>query len=201
MNDRIVEISVKLFCDRGIKAVSMDDVAQALGISKRTLYENFSSKDELLVHCMEYMRALNEKEHKAIDSTSKDVLEVLTSHLFLVIKQLKTVSIAFLQDMTKLCKPTVNEKFREEKEQNRQYIAQMIKQGQVEGLIRTDINPELLIDIFTEQGPAIKELYAKGKYSMEEIFMNLFVIYLRGACTYKGVERIDKLIFDFKREN
>ncbi|MCQ2228237.1 MAG: TetR/AcrR family transcriptional regulator [Bacteroidales bacterium] len=200
MNEKIVEISTKLFLDRGIKAVSMDDVAQALGISKRTLYETFSSKDELLVHCLEHMNKQAQESHKELESDNKDVIEILTGHLFLTIMQLKQVSIAFLQDLSRVCKPGASNKYIEEKERHKAGFANLISRGQKEGFIKTDIKPELIIDVFTEQGQAIKEIYATGKYTMEEIFMNIFVNYLRGACTRKGIERIDELIEQFKNK-
>ena len=53
--DKIKEESIKLFFGRGIKAVSMDDVAKSVGISKRTLYETFASKDALLVSCLDLL--------------------------------------------------------------------------------------------------------------------------------------------------
>lgn len=201
MNDKIIEVASRLFLERGIRAVSMDDIAQALGMSKRTLYENFSSKDELLVRCFEWIHTETEKEHRAIGDNGSDVLDIMTRHLFLTIKQLKMVSIAFLQDMNKMCKPNVSDKFREGKEDNKHKLAELIAQGQRDGLVRTDINPELLIGIFIEQGQTIKEIYATGKFTMEDIFMNIFVTYLRGACTPKGIERMDNLIDDFNRSN
>lgn len=178
----------------------MDDVAQALGISKRTLYETFSSKDELLVHCLEYMNKQAQESHKELESDNKDVIEILTGHLFLTIMQLKQVSIAFLQDLSRVCKPGASNKYIEEKERHKAGFANLISRGQKEGFIKTDIKPELIIDVFTEQGQAIKEIYATGKYTMEEIFMNIFVNYLRGACTRKGIERIDELIEQFKNK-
>ena len=53
LQEKIIEASVTLFFKSGIKAVSMDDVARQVGISKRTLYEYFSSKDVLLVACID----------------------------------------------------------------------------------------------------------------------------------------------------
>ena len=50
--NRIVEEAALLFRTYGIRAVTMDMIASNLGISKRTIYENFRDKDELLVHVM-----------------------------------------------------------------------------------------------------------------------------------------------------
>lgn len=200
MEEKIIKISAKLFLDRGIKAVSMDDVAQALGISKRTLYEHFSSKDELLIRCLEWYSLQMSKQHADIDTSNKDILEIFMTHLFLTLMNLRQVSIAFLQDITKICKPGASEKYLQEQQRNKEKMASFIIIGQQQGYIRTDVKPELLVSIFTEQKQTIKEVYSTGKYSMEEIFQNLFVNYLRGACTLKGVQRIDEITEQYKKD-
>ncbi len=201
MNERIIEVASKLFLERGIRAVSMDDIAQTLGISKRTLYETFSSKDELLVSCLEDMHRQNNEAHKIIDQSSDDILEIFVAHLFLTIKQIKSVSLAFLQDCAKMNKASFVKKFSEAKKQNRLYLCEKIKRGQELGIIRADINVDITLGVFTEQQEVIKEIYATGLYTMEEIFMTIFVMYLRGMCTPKGVEKIDHMIEKYKKNN
>jgi AcrR family transcriptional regulator len=48
MKERILETADRLFYSRGIRAVGVDTIAAEIGISKRTLYNHFSSKDELI---------------------------------------------------------------------------------------------------------------------------------------------------------
>src|SRR5215813_11355971 len=49
MRERILETADRLFYRRGIRAVGVDTVAAEIGISKRTLYNHFPSKDALIV--------------------------------------------------------------------------------------------------------------------------------------------------------
>ncbi|MDK1375025.1 MULTISPECIES: helix-turn-helix domain-containing protein [unclassified Sinorhizobium] len=51
--DRIVSAAAKLFYAEGIRAVSVDAVAEAAGVTKRTLYYHFDSKDELIAAYLE----------------------------------------------------------------------------------------------------------------------------------------------------
>ena len=66
LRDRIIEVSSDLFMSNGCKSVTMDEVAAANGISKRTLYEHFKDKTNLLEECLlmmeEKMKMLGEKE-------------------------------------------------------------------------------------------------------------------------------------------
>ena len=45
LHDRILDVAMSLFLEHGIRAVRMDDIANHLSISKRTLYEVFSNKE------------------------------------------------------------------------------------------------------------------------------------------------------------
>ncbi|MGL4491426.1 MAG: TetR/AcrR family transcriptional regulator, partial [Tannerellaceae bacterium] len=51
LRDRILDKAAELFFQEGVKSVTMTDVAKHLGISKRTLYEQFKDKDELVSKC------------------------------------------------------------------------------------------------------------------------------------------------------
>ena len=48
VKEYIVEEADKLFCQYGFKSVTMDDIAKHLGISKKTIYQHFSDKNELV---------------------------------------------------------------------------------------------------------------------------------------------------------
>ena len=54
LKERVVAKASMLFMRNGIKSVTMDNIAGQMGISKRTLYENFRDKDELLMECFIY---------------------------------------------------------------------------------------------------------------------------------------------------
>ena len=77
LRDRIIEVSSDLFMSNGCKSVTMDEVAAANGISKRTLYEHFKDKTNLLEECSlmmeEKMKMLGEKAF----SGSKSIIELI----------------------------------------------------------------------------------------------------------------------------
>ncbi len=63
---RIVETALQLFNSRGLRGVTMDDIANTLHISKRTLYETFANKEELLAECLTQVHDDIEDRHKKI---------------------------------------------------------------------------------------------------------------------------------------
>ena len=53
--EEIIRITQALIARNGIRAVRVDEIAQTLGISKRTLYEMFADKEDLVSACLDFM--------------------------------------------------------------------------------------------------------------------------------------------------
>ena len=77
LRERVVETAFDAFVSQGIKCVTMDEIANILGISKRTLYEVFADKETLLVDCILKFKKEADTYAKTIYDESTDVLEVL----------------------------------------------------------------------------------------------------------------------------
>lgn len=75
--ERIIEQTARMFVELGIKSIRMDDIAHTLGISKRTLYEKFTDKEELIYLCMKYL--MDEQLRMVAETTADcdDKLEAL----------------------------------------------------------------------------------------------------------------------------
>ncbi|MGL5317339.1 MAG: TetR/AcrR family transcriptional regulator, partial [Bacteroidales bacterium] len=76
IKDRIIEVSFEQFALNGIKSVTMDEIARNMGISKRTLYENFKDKESLVRACIALCSKVAESDRKRALSESKNVLEL-----------------------------------------------------------------------------------------------------------------------------
>lgn len=78
LRERIIMTATEAFTLKGIKCITMDDIAAALGISKRTLYEVFADKESLLKECILHKQAERDKYLQAIYEQSNNVLEGYT---------------------------------------------------------------------------------------------------------------------------
>ena len=81
LKERVVAKASMLFMRNGIKSVTMDNIAGQMGISKRTLYENFRDKDELLMECFIYQSKEAQKEFEKI-VTCANSMELLLRIFF-----------------------------------------------------------------------------------------------------------------------
>jgi len=77
LRERIIDTALNSFATHGIKSITMDDIAAALGISKRTLYEVFSDKETLLMECLLKAQREGDAYVKDVYEKASNVLEVL----------------------------------------------------------------------------------------------------------------------------
>ena len=79
--DRIVLGARELFFKYGIKSITMDDIAKHLGISKKTIYQFFDDKDQIVLSLMNQTLIINQSNFDAISKSAKDPIHeiVLTA--------------------------------------------------------------------------------------------------------------------------
>ncbi|HEX3386908.1 MAG TPA: helix-turn-helix domain-containing protein, partial [Mucilaginibacter sp.] len=73
--DRILDGSGELFLQAGIKSVTMDDIAKHLGMSKKTIYQFFKDKNELVLALLKKRLKDDEREMNELLSKSGNVIE------------------------------------------------------------------------------------------------------------------------------
>ena len=77
LKGRILEAAMKAFAERGVKAVRMDDISQSLSISKRTLYEIYSDKEELLYQGVMLFDQKQKKSMSAFIQKADSVMDII----------------------------------------------------------------------------------------------------------------------------
>ncbi len=187
---RILQTAMKLFAEFGVKAVKMDDIAQQLGISKRTLYEIYQDKEELLFQGV----VAFDKEKRAkigeFAQSANNVIEVIAEAYRMKVQEVHTVNPLFYDDIMKY--PRVEQYLKEIHEQTHEGYMRFMQRGVDEGSLRPDINYHLFYFLLEGLGQYIMNNQLLKKYSVEELFENLFLISLRGLCTQKGHQLLDE---------
>lgn len=97
----ILETAMHAFAEKGIRAVKMDDVATALGISKRTLYEIFETKELLLFEGIRKYHAERQEYAKQATQQCKNVMEVLVAIYRIKVDEFRKTNPQFYADMDK----------------------------------------------------------------------------------------------------
>ena len=191
--ERIISEGGKLLMSVGPSSMTMDDVARACGISKRTLYETFPDKRTLIGECMHRHHEIKNAEVKEIFDTSSNCFEAMYRVYQRAREVYKSTSVAFINDIKRLY-PDIFEKHMESEKVTMNGIANVLRQAQDEGLVIKRINPEIVAYLFLL---SMRELHenAHNKYGFKDtdLFDHVFINFLRGVATIKGIEMIEYL--------
>jgi len=194
IKERIVAESSQMLMSVGPTSMTMDEVARACGISKRTLYEIFPDKRTLIGECIHHEHQVKDKELKEIFMTSSNCFEAMYKVYQRARKMYKSTSVTFFNDIKRLY-PDIFEKHVENEKNVITGIASVLRQAQEEGLVIKRINPEIAAFLFSQSLRALHENSNGSKYGFkeEDLFDHVFVSFLRGVATIKGIEMIEYL--------
>lgn len=129
----IVQTALELFSKNGIKKVSMNDIANISGVSKRTLYDFFENKDELLYQMLVGIYDDLEQYHKKLSDQSLSVLEILLLFCKKVMDEPIAFCKAFYDDIKRY--PKANEYMLQYKKKSLNNLIVLLKKGVQEGVL------------------------------------------------------------------
>jgi len=194
VRERIIHEAAVLFMKFGIRAVTMDSIAHHLGMSKRTIYEHFADKNELLMSVMETMAARQKESFREIMARADNVIEALFEILRIATLHFNNTNPTFFMDLNKYHYRVYEKICQKGDIKNYEMSLAMLRRGVDEKVFRDDINIEIVnigihnaLDITREN-----EELAAGRYSRFEILDNLLFNYLIGISAPRGQELINK---------
>ena len=198
LRERVIDAGQELFHKNGIRAVTMDDVAHKLHISKRTLYQLFDTKESLLIACQQKAMAEHQQQIRNIMAETDNVIEIILCDLQLNMKEIQKFSKEFLNDIPLYDK--LRENIRQHRKENKANALEFIERGISQGLFRPEINAEMVYEV----GVVIIDLLVeKGYYntvSTFEMLSSSTIAYLRGISTEKGIEQLNEFVNKYKSE-
>lgn len=193
VRSRIIEGASRMFFSRGIKCVRMDDIANELGVSKRTIYEQFSDKELLLKTCIKHThRHIADKVLTYLRSNSRNTLDVIFTMYETYFAMLKAVNRQFFIDLRKM--PHITQVQEKREQHNKHMFILLVRKGISEGLFRKDINFDVLIYILQQDLQLITYEKKFENYSSDELGRAFILFYLRGIATPKGQQIIEEFI-------
>ncbi|UEG51057.1 TetR/AcrR family transcriptional regulator [Ferruginibacter lapsinanis] len=195
IKDRIIEGAYELFIRYGFRSVSMDNIATKLGMSKKTLYQHFTDKDELVEAVMEYDITHDEKDCMLSTGNALNAIDEVLNVIDTVADQLSDMNPMVLYEMQKF-HPKAFKIFQKHKDE---FILKMITQnlhrGVTEGLYREDINIEVIAKFRLESMMLIFniELFPLAKqYHLKDLMQMIGEHFLFGIVSPKGYKLIQK---------
>ena len=185
----IIKEADKRFRKYGVRAVTMDDIAHGIHISKRTIYEAFPTKGEVLVGVLSNLIEERNEYLQEFSSQTDNVMDVLCEVLRLQIEFAAKTTSAFFTDLRKY--PKVEKMLREYNAKQRKKSLDFYKKGVSQGYFRKDIDYVIFNQIMVGLIHVLRTTKEFKDLTYQQLFVNCYSVIIRGICTKKGIERFE----------
>lgn len=186
LREKILDVAARAFMEKGIKAVKMDDISNALSISKRTLYEVYGDKESLLFEVVRHTDQRRKSHLREYSQQSHHVLEIILEAYRQRVTESFGVTPLFYADISRY--PRIVSYMEAEHKKNRADFKQFMRRGVEEGFFRPDVDYDMLPHLFDAIGRHVQREELFKVYSLKEIFATLLLVPLRGISTEKGLQ-------------
>ncbi len=186
--EKILEGTEMLFTKYGIRSVSMDDIARHLSVSKKTLYQHFADKDELVYRMSERYLARTSKNYDQIKTTSGNSVEELSRISVRMKQDFENMNPSMLFDLQKFHPKAWSLYNQHKTEVISESVVTNISQGIKDGLFRTDLSPNILARLrmaMMESG-FNENIFPRDQFNFVEVQSQIFELFVCGMCTEKG---------------
>ncbi|HUS00810.1 MAG TPA: TetR/AcrR family transcriptional regulator [Chitinophagaceae bacterium] len=198
MKERIKQKADELFRSYGIKTITMDEIASRLGVSKKTIYQSFADKDELVDEVVGDLLTYNQTCCNKDRAKATDAIHEVFLAMEMVQQMLQNMNPVILYDIERN-HPLTFQKFLQHKNKFLlQVIKENIERGKKEELYRENVNTEVIAKIRLETMflPFNPEIFPKSKFNLVDLEQQLIEHFLFGVATMKG----HKLILKYQQQ-
>ncbi len=199
IRERILKETGELFIRNGIKNVTMDTIATHMGISKRTIYENFKDKDDLVEHVIKEGAKFHRKVCFEQIENSANVIEAIFNIGKINHNTFGKINPLFFEDLKKYHFMIYNKLIEEGDFRDMRLTQTLLERGQCEGLFKDNINIELVNTFLHEMFKMVHQEEFR-KFGQDAIYESLFLPFWIGISTQKGQQIIEENLVNFKTQ-
>lgn len=197
MKDKILFNATEMFLNLGFKSVTMDDIARNSGVSKKTIYANFSNKTDLVEAVTNYLFDSVCAGIDCIHEQKKNPIVELFEIKKFVMTHLKDEKSSPQYQLQKYYPAIYSNLNKKQFEVMQESIKENLTRGMKMNLYRKNLDTDFIARIYFNGmiGIKNKDLFPLRDYSMNTL-MNFYLEYhLRGICTPKGLEELENQLY------
>lgn len=192
LRQKILQTAMRLFKGQGVRNVKMDDISAIIGISKRTLYEIYENKEELLLEGLKFAQEQKSRELlEFISAENRNEIEVMVKFVKMQMEDMNETNPLFYVEIRRYKR--VVEFMVEYHEQKRQNKMEFLRKGVEHGYFVDGLNYDIVHEMGTAIINHVMEAKLYERYPIQEIFHNYVSVLMRGYCTEKGIAELEKL--------
>lgn len=187
--DKVIEIVI----NHGLKATTMDMVASCLGMSKRTLYEIFESKNQMIRETFDYIGRRHHNKTKEIFERSSNMMEALIGIFLYIRETLTIVNANFFRDMDSFYSD-VRSDYEKTRQHRNNIFMSILSKGVEEGVFREDEDYRIFINLLDIQLESLKRMeeHFPEDITLSQVSASIVIGALRSIATPKGMEILDQ---------
>lgn len=199
-NTEIIEKVWKLFHQYGIKSITMDDVSHELSISKKTLYELFSDKwnlvNQVVDRGIENQRRLITEAKKDSPNAIHEVFSVFKVYLQMV----KGRFPSFEYDLKKYYPDIAARLNKIKRKEIIENTLSNLERGKNEGLYRENLNAEIIsrFNFLIVDNLGKQDLFTMEEIYLEDFSTQMFLYHLYGILNLKGIKYLNENLDQLK---
>lgn len=178
----------------------MDDVATELGISKKTLYQFVTDKDDLVGKFIDNEIELRQEEICKCFKIGFNAIEELFEISIFMNKLMRNQNPATEHDLRKYYPHHYQKTVQTRRERMYSYIQLNLKKGIKEGLYREDLDTEVIAKLYLSRSENIhfNELFTVEEFTSLKLFIELLTYHVRGIATEKGIIILENKVKDLE---
>ncbi len=189
---RILDVALERFFRFGFNAVTVDEIAAELGMSKRTLYRHFPGKKDLLREGLERtVGRISEGLRGIVEAESEEPVAKLASAMRFLVERLPRPERRFFQDMARSVPDVWRVVEAKRAEVLRERFGRLFREGVQAGALREDVDPGFLLEVFLTliHNLIRPETLAEMPLSAAQAFEKLTSILMVGVLTEPAAAR------------
>jgi len=188
VRERIMETALRMFRMYGIKSVTMFDISRESGVSKKTVYEHFRDKEDLVNEGMSFLLNGHMEQFKDFRQHSANAIEELIKELEYMELLGKTVNPVMLYEIQKYHADIWKSVESFKKDCVLGFISDNLQRGVKEGLYRSDLKMDIIARMRQLQVEAVFDhvQYPAAQYNMHEVMTELMHHFILGIATLNG---------------
>ncbi|AOW21440.1 TetR/AcrR family transcriptional regulator [Urechidicola croceus] len=196
MKEKILEKSAEMFLNYGFKSVTMDDIAEQLGISKKTIYAHFENKTKLV---QEATLAVFESISYGIDcicKLEKNPIEELFAIKTFVLEHLKNEKSSPQYQLQKYYPKLFSSLKKKQLEVMRECVVENLNKGIIQEYYRNELDVNFISRVYFNGMIGIKdvETFPSSEYEPKYLMESYLEYHIRAIATEKGLQTLQNLL-------
>lgn len=185
----ILQRSMDMFQRYGLRAMTMDDVCRELSMSKKTLYQYFSNKADLVDQSVRFVFCSHQETMNRIGAEHDNAIDRMVNRYAFLMRMIESHGPNMMFPLKKYYPKTFEWLFAQRQQTMMAALVQTLKDGQAQRLFREDLNVELVarIHFTTMVGLADSDLNTESMAERRELIWTAISLFIRSISTAQGL--------------